>query len=49
MAGMMGLRRCSRCRMEAAGESEGEETQLDTEDVELAEVSFGRESGPPGT
>lgn len=46
MSGMTGLRRCSRCRKEALEDSEVEEAQLDTEEVELAGVRFDRETRP---
>lgn len=46
MSGMTGLRRCSRCLKE---DSEVEEVQLNTEEVELAGVRFDRETRPPGS
>lgn len=49
MLGMMGLRRCSGCLGEAVEDSEVEETQLDTEEMELAGVRLSRETRPPGT
>lgn len=49
MSGMMGLRRCSRCLKEGLDDSEVEEAQLNTEEVELAGVRFGIETRPPGT
>lgn len=45
MFGITGLRRCSGCLVE---DSEVEEAQLNTEEVELAEVRFGRETRPGG-
>lgn len=45
MSGITGLRRCSGCLAE---DSEVEEMQLNKEEVELAEVRFGRETRPLG-
>lgn len=49
MSGMTGLRRWSGCLKEALEDSEVEEAQLNTEEVELAGVRFGRKTRPPGT